>query len=456
MFGPRSTDYDFGPGHPLTPRRFGPGIDLLRAIGAEPGLAPEPATDDELARSTPATTSPPSGRSVRIRAVAGLRHRAVRRRARVPGDARGGRGRRRRVAPGRRGDPPRRRPPCAPPGRRPPPRDARRARPGSASTTTRAGGRAQPAGRACACSTSISMSTTATGSRRIHADDPGVMTVSIHESGRYLFPGTRRVDELGGEPRPGRSSTCRSSRTPGRRAGSVRSATLLPELADAFRPDIVVCQHGADSHAWDPLAHLRVTTTAMGAAARLVDELAHRHAGGRWLATGGGGYDVYRVVPRAWAHVWLGGRPSRSARRDAGRLARAVDRGRRRLGRQVHCRSTFDDEPNAGLSPARASSRLTRRPSGSWPASGRWSCPTRRLGQGPSQAEGAVATRRSATGSVAVGRIRVGTVEEVRAQAAPYTPRSDGPEEGSSLRHRGHRSRRPAHAGPGEISGRRP
>ncbi len=48
VFGPRSTDFDFGPAHPLTPRRFGPGIDLLRAVGAEPGLAPEPASDDEL------------------------------------------------------------------------------------------------------------------------------------------------------------------------------------------------------------------------------------------------------------------------------------------------------------------------------------------------------------------------------------------------------------------------
>src|SRR3954467_1598146 len=48
VFGPRSLDYDFGPAHPLTPRRFGPGIDLLRAVGAEPGLAPEPASDEEL------------------------------------------------------------------------------------------------------------------------------------------------------------------------------------------------------------------------------------------------------------------------------------------------------------------------------------------------------------------------------------------------------------------------
>src|SRR6185295_16573914 len=82
---------------------------------------------------------------------------------------------------------------------------------------------------------------------------------------------------------------------------------LLPELAAAFGPDVIVSQHGADSHAWDPLAHLRVTTTAMGAAARLVDLVAHRYAGGRWLATGGGGYDVYRVVPRSWSLVWLVG-----------------------------------------------------------------------------------------------------------------------------------------------------
>ena len=48
VFGPRSTTYDFGPSHPLTPRRFGPGISLLEALGAVPGLAPEPATDEEL------------------------------------------------------------------------------------------------------------------------------------------------------------------------------------------------------------------------------------------------------------------------------------------------------------------------------------------------------------------------------------------------------------------------
>ena len=48
VFGPRSTTYDFGPAHPLTPRRFGTGISLLEALGASPGLAPEAATEAEL------------------------------------------------------------------------------------------------------------------------------------------------------------------------------------------------------------------------------------------------------------------------------------------------------------------------------------------------------------------------------------------------------------------------
>jgi acetoin utilization protein AcuC len=86
----------------------------------------------------------------------------------------------------------------------------------------------------------------------------------------------------------------------------------------------------------------------MGAAARLVDELAHRWAGGRWLATGGGGYGVYRVVPRAWSHVWLAGAhreappslPAAWRERWASEAARYGDRS---------LPEAFDDPPNAGL-----------------------------------------------------------------------------------------------------------
>jgi hypothetical protein len=123
---------------------------------------------------------------------------------------------------------------------------------------------------------------------------------------------------------------------------------LVPSLAAAFRPDIVVSQHGADSHAFDPLAHLRVTTTAMGEAARIVDAVAHRWAGGRWLATGGGGYDAYRVVPRSWSLVWLAGahRDVPSQTPEAWRERWADEAAR--YG-QAPLPETFDDPPNAGF-----------------------------------------------------------------------------------------------------------
>jgi GNAT superfamily N-acetyltransferase len=129
---------------------------------------------------------------------------------------------------------------------------------------------------------------------------------------------------------------------------------VVPPLAAAFGPDVIVSQHGADGHLWDPLAHLSLTTTAMGEAARLVDRLAHRHAGGRWLATGGGGYAIYRVVPRAWALTWLA-----AVHREAPRLLPEAWRGRwaaeaARRG-DAPLPLGFEDEP--GLPTERAVSR---------------------------------------------------------------------------------------------------
>ena len=158
-----------------------------------------------------------------------------------------------------------------------------------------------------ACCTSTSTSITATASQAIHWDDPRVLTCLDPRNGGWPLPGhaVRRGDSAEGAPR----DSVNVPLEPGTRGGELagRRRALVPELAAAFGPDLIVSQHGADSHAWDPLAHLRVTTTAMGAAARLVDTVAHRHAGGRWLATGGGGYDAYRVVPRLWTLVWLAG-----------------------------------------------------------------------------------------------------------------------------------------------------
>jgi ribosomal protein S18 acetylase RimI-like enzyme len=145
------------------------------------------------------------------------------------------------------------------------------------------------------------------GVQAICAADPGALTLSIHESGGYLFPGTGFLDELGEGEAAGTSLNLPVEPFTGEAAWLAAVRALVPGVAAVFGPDVVVSQHGADSHAWDPLAHLRVTTTAMAEAARLVDAVAHRWAGGRWLATGGGGYDAYRVVPRAWALTWLAG-----------------------------------------------------------------------------------------------------------------------------------------------------
>ena len=146
---------------------------------------------------------------------------------------------------------------------------------------------------------------------------------------------------------------------PGERGWLAALELVLPALADRFRPEVIVSQHGADAHAFDPLAHLRITTTAMGAAARLIDALAHTHAGGRWLSTGGGGYDVYRVVPRTWSHVWLA-----ATHREVPAELPAAWRDRWADDAEQYGQSpiptSFDDAPNAGLQRGRWTSGSTR------------------------------------------------------------------------------------------------
>jgi acetoin utilization protein AcuC len=135
-------------------------------------------------------------------------------------------------------------------------------------------------------------------------DEPRVLTFSIHETGRHLFPGTGFSHELGQGLGLGYSLNLPVE--PVTEDGSWLDSLefLLPAIAEWFAPDVIVSQHGCDSHAWDPLTDLRLSTRAFAAQARLTHDLAHRVAHGRWVALGGGGYDWVRVVPRAWASVW--------------------------------------------------------------------------------------------------------------------------------------------------------
>ncbi len=142
------------------------------------------------------------------------------------------------------------------------------------------------------------------GVQRAFYDDPRVMTISFHETGRYLFPGTGDVLELG--QGLGRGYSINVPLEPFTDDDSYIEAmhALLHPLVTSFAPDIIVSQHGCDTHAWDPLTHLQLTTRGIQAQVKLAHELAHTYCQGRWVALGGGGYDLFRVVPRAWSIVW--------------------------------------------------------------------------------------------------------------------------------------------------------
>ncbi|AKM20087.1 Acetoin utilization protein AcuC [Geobacillus sp. 12AMOR1] len=136
-------------------------------------------------------------------------------------------------------------------------------------------------------------------------DDPNVCTFSIHETGRYLFPGTGNVNERGLGAGYGYSFNIPVDAFTEDESWIAAYTTALREIADFFRPDVIVTQNGVDAHYYDPLTHLSVTMKTYRAIPKLAHEIAHQYCGGRWIAVGGGGYDIWRVVPRAWALLWL-------------------------------------------------------------------------------------------------------------------------------------------------------
>jgi acetoin utilization protein AcuC len=78
---------------------------------------------------------------------------------------------------------------------------------------------------------------------------------------------------------------------------------VVPDLLGAFKPDVLVTQHGVDTHFEDPLAHLLISLDGQRMAFEALHRWAHRFCAGRWIAVGGGGYEWVDVVPRAWAHL---------------------------------------------------------------------------------------------------------------------------------------------------------
>jgi acetoin utilization protein AcuC len=138
------------------------------------------------------------------------------------------------------------------------------------------------------------------GPQAIFYSDPRVLTVSLHQTGRTLFPGTGFVEENGSGDARGTKVNVPLPPNTGDEGWLLAFREIVPPLVSGWRPDAMVTQLGCDTHYTDPLANLNLTTGAYREAAEELHGLAHGAAGGRWVATGGGGYQWARVVPRAW------------------------------------------------------------------------------------------------------------------------------------------------------------
>ena len=128
--------------------------------------------------------------------------------------------------------------------------------------------------------------------------DRNVLTISSHERGDRLFPGTGFVEEVGDGEGIGFSVNLPLEAFTDSEIYLPAFDAVVPPLIRAFEPDVIVAQLGVDSHRTDPLTHLALDVQGFGAAVRRITELAPR-----LVALGGGGYDL-RNVARAWTVAW--------------------------------------------------------------------------------------------------------------------------------------------------------
>jgi acetoin utilization protein AcuC len=134
-------------------------------------------------------------------------------------------------------------------------------------------------------------------------DDPRVLTISLHQDPRTLFPGTGMPAEIGHGIAEGTAVNVALPPDTDDDGWLCAFDAVVPSLLRAFGPDVLVTQCGCDTHHEDPLANLALTVDGQRAAISRLHRLAHETAQGKWLATGGGGYGLFRCVPRTWTHL---------------------------------------------------------------------------------------------------------------------------------------------------------
>jgi acetoin utilization protein AcuC len=134
-------------------------------------------------------------------------------------------------------------------------------------------------------------------------DSPDVLTISVHESGKFLFPGTGRLLETGEGAGAGYAINVPLPPMADDECYELAFHDVIGPAVRAFGPDAIVAQCGADPHIADPLTHLAMTLRGHRTLVEMIIELADEVCDGRIVCTGGGGYGTYSVVPRAWANV---------------------------------------------------------------------------------------------------------------------------------------------------------
>ncbi|MBI5974259.1 acetoin utilization protein AcuC [Staphylococcus canis] len=132
-----------------------------------------------------------------------------------------------------------------------------------------------------------------------------VLNYSIHETGKFLFPGSGHYTERGTEE--GFGYTINLPLEPYTEHDSyIKVFTeTIEAVAKSFKPDFIVSVNGSDIHYLDPLTHMHCNLNTLYQIPNIITQIAEKYCDGKQIMLGGGGYNIWRVVPRAWSHLYL-------------------------------------------------------------------------------------------------------------------------------------------------------
>lgn len=137
------------------------------------------------------------------------------------------------------------------------------------------------------------------GVQALHYDDPEVLTISFHESGQFLYPGTGFSNEIGGDGAEGSSVNLPFFPYSYDEIYQKSFTSYVPTIIEQFNPDFIIWQAGVDGHVNDPLGHLMLTTNTFKLVGQTINYLADKYCDGKLIAAGGGGYSPFSIA-RSW------------------------------------------------------------------------------------------------------------------------------------------------------------